>query len=68
MNLGQLNLSYGQVGEFPLEQVQPLLDRGRVELVEDEADKPRRRTRRTSTSEADDTTGTDDTEAGDEGE
>ena len=66
MNLGQLNLQFDQVGEFPLEQVQPFLDRRRVELVEDE--KPRRRTRRTTTDTTDDTTSDDEGTEANEGE
>lgn len=45
MNLGQLGLRYDEEGEFPVEQVQSLLDRGRVELVEEPKPKRTRSTR-----------------------
>lgn len=67
MNVGQLRLNYDQVGEFPAEQVQPFLDRGRVELVDEP--KPKRRSRRTSDNdEGDSDTGDAEDTGGDEGE
>lgn len=44
--VGQLNLYYSQEGDFPVDVAQPFLDRGVVEKVT--ADKPKRRTRKSS--------------------